>query len=275
MLDLHLLKVPTFNGGLIAAWAISASLFSLLTYIVLYLQNTEGSSAIDTGIHLLPLTGAIFLTAGLAGRLTGHVPTRLLIGPGFVLIGAGLLLMRGITPNDDWTHLLPGMVVAGVGAGLVNVPLASTAVGVVEPARAGMASGINSTLRQVGIATGVAALGSILASQASSTTISHLAHTPLAGRAHALADAVGNGSAAAAIQSVPAQLREVAAAAARSGFVDGLNVVLLIGALIAFAAAALTIALIRQRDFVGHGAEAGETPPRPAADAARAPVAAS
>jgi len=53
------------------------------------------------------------------------------------------------------------MIVAGVGAGLVNVPLASTAVAVVEPARAGMASGVNATFRQVGIATGIAALGAI------------------------------------------------------------------------------------------------------------------
>ena len=95
MLDLKLLRVPTFNGGLVAAWAISASIFSLLTYMVLYLQNVLGSSAIDTGVRLLPFTGAIFLTAGLAGRLTGHVQTRFLIAPGFVLIGAGLVLMRG------------------------------------------------------------------------------------------------------------------------------------------------------------------------------------
>jgi EmrB/QacA subfamily drug resistance transporter len=261
MLDLHLLKVPTFNGGLIAAWAISASLFALITYVVLYLQNILGSSAIETGLRLLPMTGAIFLTAGLAGRLTGHVPTRLLIGPGFILIGVGLVLMRGITPSDDWTHLLPGMIVAGVGAGLVNVPLASTAVGVVEPARAGMASGINSTLRQVGIATGVATLGSILASQASSTTVSHLSGTPLAGRAHELAASVGNGSVLQAMQTVPPQLRGIAAGAAKAGFVDGLNTVLLVGGVIAFVAAALTLVLIRQRDFVdAHGPQAGGAP---------------
>jgi EmrB/QacA subfamily drug resistance transporter len=261
MLDLHLLKVPTFNGGLVAAWAISASLFALITYIVLYLQNILGSSAIDTGLRLLPMTGAIFLTAGLAGRLTGHVPTRFLIAPGFVLIGIGLVLMRGITPSNDWTHLLPGFIVAGVGAGLVNVPLASTAVGVVEPARAGMASGINSTLRQVGIATGVAAVGSILASQAGSTTVSHLSGTPLATRAHELAASVGNGSVLQAMQTVPPQLRGIAAGAAKSGFVDGLNTVLLIGTLVSFAAAALTLVLIRQRDFVeAHAPEAGGAP---------------
>jgi EmrB/QacA subfamily drug resistance transporter len=263
MLDLRLLRVPTFNGGLIAAWAISAGLFSLLTYLVLYLQNILGSSALDTGLRLLPLTGATFLTAGLAGRLTGHVPTRLLIGPGFALIGVGLLLMRGITPSENWTHLLPGLIVAGIGGGLVNVPLASTAVGVVEPQRAGMASGINSTLRQVGIATGVAALGSILASQASSSVLSHLRGTPLAGHAHALAGAVGNGSVRQAMLAVPGHFRALAAGATRAGFIDGLNEVLLIGAVISFAAAVLTLALIRQRDFVGHGAE-GSAPPGPA-----------
>jgi EmrB/QacA subfamily drug resistance transporter len=258
MLDLGLLRVPTFNGGLIAAWSISASLFSLLTYVVLYLQTVLGSSAIDTGVRLLPLTGATFLTAGLAGRLTGHVPTRWLIGPGFALIAIGLWLMRGITPTDDWTHLLPGMIVAGIGAGFVNVPLASTAVGVVEPARAGMASGINSTLRQVGIATGVATLGSILGTRAASAVISHLSQTPLAGQAHALGQAVSNASVAHAIQTVPSHLRGLAAGAAKAGFIDGLNEVLLIGAVIALAAAALTVVLIRQRDFVEAPAERSE-----------------
>ncbi|MBV9337048.1 MAG: MFS transporter [Solirubrobacterales bacterium] len=273
MLDLHLLRVPTFNGGLVAAWAISASLFSLLTYLVLYLQNILGSPAIDTGLRLLPVTGAIFLTAGVAGRLTGHVQTRYLIAPGFALIGAGLVLMRGIAPSDDWTHLLPGMIVAGIGAGLVNVPLASTAVGVVEPARAGMASGINSTLRQVGIATGVAALGSILASQSSSATIQHLQGTPLAGHARALAASVSNGSAAQAIRAVPEQLRGLAAGAAKSGYIDGLNEILLIGAIVAFVAAALTLVLIRQRDFVGHGAPADGAPGQAQAQEPQASVA--
>ena len=55
MLDLKLLRVPTFNGGLIAAFALSASVFSLLTYLVLYLQNVLGSSAIGTGLRLLPV----------------------------------------------------------------------------------------------------------------------------------------------------------------------------------------------------------------------------
>jgi hypothetical protein len=243
---------------------------------VLYLQNVLGSSAIDTGVRLLPLTGAIFLTAGLAGRLTAHVPTRLLIAPGFALIGAGLVLMRGITPTDDWTHLLPGMIVAGIGSGLVNVPLASTAVGVVEPARAGMASGINSTFRQIGIATGVAALGSILATEVSSSVITKLVGSPLASGSHALASSISNGSILQALDGVPPQLRGLAAGAAKGSFIDGLNTIILIGAIVAFAAAVLTLILIRQRDFVvvPQAPGAGAAPRAEAeADAPPAPVA--
>jgi EmrB/QacA subfamily drug resistance transporter len=270
MLDLTLLRLPTFDGGLVAAWAVSASIFSVLTYVVLYLQNVLGTSAIRTGLELLPLTGAIFITAGAAGRLTGHVPARWLIGPGFALVGIGLLLMRGITPADTWTYLLPGLIVAGIGAGLINVPLASTAVGVVEPARAGMASGINATLRQVGIATGVAALGSILASRVHSSVVSHLSGGPLAARAHELAAAAGRGELAGAVQATPLHLRALVVGAANSGNADGLGSILLIGAIIAIAAAVLTFVLIRQRDFVGtERSERGERRLHPAPAASR------
>ena len=70
------------------------------------------------------------------------------------------------------------MIVAGIGAGLVNVPLAATAIGIVEPARAGMASGVNTTFRQVGTATGVAALGAIFATQVRSTVTAQLTAPP-------------------------------------------------------------------------------------------------
>jgi EmrB/QacA subfamily drug resistance transporter len=250
MLDLRLLRVRTFNGGLFAAWAISASIFSALTFLVLYLQNVLGFSAVQAGIRFLPLTGAIFLTAGIAGRLTARVPRRLLIGPGFVLIAGGMLLMRGLTPTSAWTHLLPGMIVAGVGAGLVNVPLVSTAVGVVEPERAGMASGINSTLRQVGVATGVAALGSLFAARVRSTMIGHLAGTPLAAHAHQIAHVVSSGGAAHAAAGAPAPLRTLIAGAARAGVVSGLNEILLIGAIVALVGASLALLLIHERDFV-------------------------
>lgn len=251
MFDLSLLRKPAFAGGLIAAFSVSASIFSVLTYLVLYMQNVLGLSAIDTGLRFLALSGAIFFTAAVAGRLTNKVPTRFLIAPGFVLVGIGLLLMRGIEPSMDWTHLIPGLVVAGIGTGFINVPLASTAVGVVEPARAGMASGVNSTFRQVGIATGIAALGSIFASTLKDTIVTSLSSSPLSSRASEIANAVsGGGGLGATTQSVSGQAREAVSQAAASGFVDGLNLILLIGAIVALTAAVLTLILIRPKDFV-------------------------
>ncbi len=262
MLDLSLLRKPTFSGGLIAAFAISAGLFSLLTYLVLYLQNVLGFSAIQTGTRLLVLSGAIFVASGIAGRLTSKVPTKLLISPGFVIIGVGLVLMRGLTGTSHWTHLVPGLALAGVGAGLVNTPLASTAVGVVEPERAGMASGINSTFRQVGIATGIAALGAVFTAHLRDSITTSLGRTPLAGSAGSLADAATGGEIGPALARTPPALRGTAAEATRMGFVDGLNDILLIGAVLCFVAAVSCFLLIRQRDFTaGAGVvAAGPTP---------------
>jgi EmrB/QacA subfamily drug resistance transporter len=250
MFDLALLRVPTFGGGLAAAWALSAALFSLLTYLTIYLQNSLGYSAVATGVRFLPLTCAIFVAAGVAGRLTSLLPRRLLIAVGFVLIGTGLLLMRGLTPTSGWTHLLAGMIVSGVGGGLVGTPLISTAVGVVAPARAGMASGINATFRQVGVATGVAGLGTILASHVRSSVVDGLGGTALASHSQSIAQKISKGGAPEAIASTPAPLRGVVAGTVQSALVGGLNTILLIAAIVSFAAAVASFLLIRERDFV-------------------------
>lgn len=255
MFDLSLLRVPTFVGGLTTAFAISAGIFAVIAYIVIYFQNLLHFSAVGSGLRLLALTGAIFVISGVAGRLTSRVSARLLITPGFVVIGVGLLLMRGITPTTSWTHLLAGLVVAGLGAGLVNVPLASTAVGVVHPSRAGMASGVNSTFRQVGYAAGIAALGTVLASEVRSKVVSGLGTTPVGNAAGHIAAAVSTGHAGDAIASVPAALRGRVAHVALVAFTSSLDELLLITAIVSFAGAVLAFVLIRQRDFVQSGAD--------------------
>ncbi len=260
MFDLGLLRVPTFVGGLTTAFAISASLFSIITYLVIYLQNLLHFSAAATGVRLLALTGAMFVVSAIAGRLSSRVPARLLIGPGFVLVGVGLLLMRGLSPATGWTHLLAGLIVSGIGAGMVNVTLASTAVGVVHPSRAGMASGVNSTFRQVGTAAGIAALGTLLASEVRGTVESALSHSPLAHASHHLADAISTGNAGLAIAHVPAAARGHLGQVALSAFTGSLNELLLVAAIVSFAGALCAFALIRQRDFVHAESEPAPAP---------------
>ena len=115
MFDMTLLRKPTFTGGLIAAFGVSASVFSLLTYLVIYVQNVLGYSAVEAGVRFLFLSGASFVAAAIAGRLTEQVPAKWLIAPGFVVLGVGLLLIHGIQVDSSWTHLIPGLVVCGVG----------------------------------------------------------------------------------------------------------------------------------------------------------------
>jgi EmrB/QacA subfamily drug resistance transporter len=253
MFDLSLFRVPTFAGAQIAAFAISAGMFSQFLYLTLYLQNVLGYSPMGAGVRFLPLSLLSFAVSPLAGRLAGDLPTRVLIGLGLALTGGALLLMWGITVGSGWTTLLAGFVVGGVGVGLVNPPLASTAVGVVPPRRAGMASGINNTARQVGVATGIAALGAIFQNRIHSEIAAKLPGIGV----DRFASAVASGSTGRALQTVPPRLRDQAAQVAREAFVSGLNEILLVAAFVLFAGAALAFALIRSRDFVASGPAAG------------------
>jgi EmrB/QacA subfamily drug resistance transporter len=281
MFDLRLFRVPTFAGGSVAAFAVNGCVYAMVLYIVLYLQDLLGYSALQTGLRLLVMSAVTLPAAIASGRLSSRVPVRLLIGLGLALSGAGLLLMAGLSAGSAWTHLIPGLVVAGVGSGLVNPALASTAVGVVPHRSAGMASGINTTFRQVGVATGIAAFGTLFATRLTNGIIGGLRATPLAGRARGLATAVSQGQAGRAFGSLPAAARGAAVHAARAAFVSGMNEILLVSGIGALVAAVAAFALIRRRDFVAQappqqaGAVAGEAggqaeqagagaPPRPA-----------
>ncbi len=278
MFDLSLFRKPTFTGGAIAAFALSAGMFSLLLYITLYLQDVLGYSAFQTGLRLLVISGGILLTSTLSGRLTAYVPIRFLIAPGLLLVGVGLLLMRGLTPASGWSHLIPGFIVAGAGVGIINPPLASTAIGVVTPERAGMASGINSTFRQIGIATGIAGLGSLFSHTVRTHILSALGHAPqiTASQVHALASSVAQGGGArSGLSALPTQSRPLVTHAIRSSFVTGLNEVFLVGAIVALVASVLTLLLIRSRDFESSSARGGARPsPQPEPTAVPEPAAA-
>jgi EmrB/QacA subfamily drug resistance transporter len=251
MFDLGLFRRPAFSGGLVAAFGLSASIFAMLLYLVLYLQDILGYSALATGVRLTIISGGILITATIAGRLTSVVPVRFLIGPGLILVGVGLLLMRGLTVTSAWTHLIPGLIVGGLAVGLVNPPLASTAVGVVKPQQAGMASGINSTLRQVGIATGIALLGSLFATKVTDDVIARAAAVPgLSGHGGEIAGAVKAGQVQRLLATLPGPARQAVAGVTRTAFTAGLDEILLVAAIIALVSGVVALAAIRPKDFV-------------------------
>jgi EmrB/QacA subfamily drug resistance transporter len=224
--DLGLLRNRSFNGVSIAAFGLSAAMFSMFLYLTLYIQNQLEYGPLDAGLRFLPMTLVSFVAAPVAARLQEGRPARWFFGGGLLLVGVGLMLMRGITPESDWEALLPGLLVAGLGVGVVNPIIASVAVGVVEPREAGMASGINSTFRQVGIATGIAALGAVFQARIESRTPG---------------DTEGDVLSSIPLSRLPPEIRD----AAHTGFVGALDDILLIAALVAFASAAGAVALVR------------------------------
>lgn len=213
MFDLALLRKPTFVGGLVAAFAVSASIFSLLTYLVIHLQNVLGYSAVETGVRLLFLSVMSLFSATAAGRLTARVPTKWLIAPGFALLGVGLSLLLLIGDDTSWLMLTPGLMVCG-------------------------------------LATGIAALGSIFSRIITTDITADLASTPAAGQADQIAAAVTGGQIERVVAMAPAGSRGLIEQVATTGFVDALNQITLIAAATAFVASALCLLLIRQRDFV-------------------------
>jgi EmrB/QacA subfamily drug resistance transporter len=273
MLDLTLFRRPAFAGASIVALAVSASMFAMFLYLTLYIQDVLGYSPLHAGLRFLPVTLLSFAVAPLSGRLSVRVPVRLLLGSGLVLVSGGLLAMTAITTSSGWTTLIPGFLLAGAGIGLINPPLASTAVGVVHHTRSGMASGINNTFRQVGIATGIAGLGAVFQHQVTHKTSAALgasaAGRQAIGAAHGrLGPALVSGEIHSLARSLSPGSSAALAHAYRVGFTGALTDILEIGCVIAICGAALGFLLVRNRDFVTSGQPVG------AAEAAPAEVAA-
>lgn len=251
MFDLDLFRVPTFLGGSIAAFCMNGSMFAMMLYFVLYLQDQLGFSALQAGLRLMVFSGVTMVVATIAGRLTERVPTRWMIGPGLILVGAGLLAMTGLRADSSWTHLILGFALAGFGAGLVNPPLASTAVGVVSVDRAGMASGINNTFRQVGIAVGIAVYGTIFASAITRNLKAYFAEHRIAGvNPSELSGAVSGGHQQALIARVPSEYRADLTQAIGTSFTDAMNNLFVISGSVAIVGGVAAFFLIRKRDFV-------------------------
>ncbi|MFD8749577.1 MFS transporter, partial [Kitasatospora sp. NPDC059577] len=205
MLPLGLFRRHAFTGVQLAAFAVSSSLFALFLYLTLYLQNYLGLSPFAAGVRYLPITVLSFFVAPVAGIMLSRAPARLMLFVGLIAVGAGMLLMGGIKPDDTWTGLLAGFLVGGAGIGLINPVIADVAVSVVPKEKSGMAAGINDTFRQVGIAVGIAVWGAIFVARGSHTVREVAAGTPIAegARPRELIEAASDGSLPQAVAALP------------------------------------------------------------------------
>jgi EmrB/QacA subfamily drug resistance transporter len=256
MLDLALFRRPAFTGANIVAFCLAASYFAMFLYLTLYLQDVLRFSPLQAGLRFLPITLLSFAVAPVAGRLSVRMPVRILLGSGLVLCGVSLLMMTAMTATSEWTFLIVPFVLGGAGIGLVNPPLASTAIGVVPHERSGMASGINATFRQVGIATGIAGLGAVFQHQIAHATTSALASTgsahPVLAAAHGkLGELLGSGEVKTLEHALSPAVWLALVHSYHVGFVHAFTTIAAIAGVIALIGSVAGFVLVRSRDFVG------------------------
>jgi DHA2 family methylenomycin A resistance protein-like MFS transporter len=162
LIDVSLFARAPFTVANLAGLTVFFAFIGAIVYLSAYFQQVQGRSALGAGLAVLPIGLGFFVSAQLSGRLVGRRGPRLPMVLGLCLCGVamiGLVRLRTDTPlSAIWWDLLA----IGFGGGLSLTPMTATAMAAVRSERAGMASAIHNSMRQIGQALGVAVLGSLV-----------------------------------------------------------------------------------------------------------------
>ncbi len=244
LFDLSLFGHRTFDAATLGVMGQGLVIGPLLFYLVRYLQEVLGASPLRAGVEVVPMTVTCFAAAILAGRITSRAPLWLLLALSLVLLGSGTLLMLFVSATASWTVLIPGLLVGGAGWGAVNPIAAEGALSSVPAERSGMASGINNTGRQVGIAIGLGALGAVFQHRLQSVLTREIAHRGLR-VPPGVTKLAARGGLAQAAAAVPPNARPAFVAAGRVASSAALHGVLVTGGI---GAIVVGIAIVFLRD---------------------------
>ena len=142
------------------------AMFSMFLMLTLYMQQVLGYSAMETGVAYLAVAGTAIIWSGVAAQLVTRVGVKPVLVSGMAFLTAGLIFFTQVSVGGSYvTDLLPGFLLIGVGIGFSFVPITIAALAGVEPAEAGLASGLINTSQQIGGALGIAALSTIATSR--------------------------------------------------------------------------------------------------------------
>jgi EmrB/QacA subfamily drug resistance transporter len=163
MLDMSFFRHPTYIGATVATLASAVCNLTMLTYLPLYLQSALDYSPQSAGLMLLPTALPMFIVPRIISTHLSHrVSGRDVVSTGLMLSAIGLLLLGYGAARQTYEVMMPGLILAGAGAGFMNGEIARVSMTVLPPERAGMAAGMGATVRFSGIVLGFAALGAIL-----------------------------------------------------------------------------------------------------------------
>jgi EmrB/QacA subfamily drug resistance transporter len=171
LMPFSIFRLRTLVGANIAGFILGTALFGMFLMLTLYMQQVLGYSAMKTGVAYLAVAGSAILTSGIAAQLVNRVGVKPVLIVGMTALTGGLVYFTQVSAGGSyWTDLFPGLLLVAVGLGFSFVPISIAALAGVEPAEAGLASGLLNTSQQIGGALGIAALSAI----ATSTTTSDL-----------------------------------------------------------------------------------------------------
>jgi EmrB/QacA subfamily drug resistance transporter len=164
MLPLRLFARRNFTFANVETLTVYAGLSTLTFFLVLYLQQIVGYSALKSGFALLPITIVMFLLSPRVGRLSMRLGPRLFMGVGPLIAGLALLTLVRLGHHVDyWTELLPPLLVFSIGLAMIVAPLTATVLADAGESDAGIASGVNNAVARVAGLLGIAVVGALVA----------------------------------------------------------------------------------------------------------------
>ncbi|WP_406273645.1 DHA2 family efflux MFS transporter permease subunit [Nocardia sp. NBC_00881] len=168
MLPLRLFRSRAFSVSNVVGFAFSVGVFGSIFLLAQYFQVVQGYTPLESGVRTMPWTMAPMVVAPIAGLLVDRVGARTLISTGQILLAAALAWIAAIVSVDiDYGAFVAPFLLAGVGMGLTFAPASTIVMSSAAPEDQAMASGTNNTVREVGVAMGVAVLASVFASYGS------------------------------------------------------------------------------------------------------------
>jgi EmrB/QacA subfamily drug resistance transporter len=166
MLDLSLFRNGTFAGANLVAILVTLAMFGIFVFFPIYMQTYLRWSPTQAGAALLPWTLMIVVFAPIAGKLSDRVGSRWLMAGGMSVVAVCCLLLSTVTLHSSFWNMVPAFLLGGLGMSFVMTPMSAAAMGAAPVDKAGVASGVLNTFRQVGVALGIAITGAIVADRA-------------------------------------------------------------------------------------------------------------
>jgi EmrB/QacA subfamily drug resistance transporter len=161
-----ILRIKTVSGANIAGFILNIVTLSMFLSLTLYMQQVLGFSAMKTGVSYLAVALSAIVWSTVAASLVTRIGVKPVLVAGMVVLAAGLAYFTQISVGGSYVgDLLPGFLLIGMGLGFSFVPISIAALAGVEPAEAGLASGLINTSQQIGGAVGIATLATIASSR--------------------------------------------------------------------------------------------------------------